>query len=100
MVAGPRISLNIDMLASAAISDDSQPWSSLSADAVSDDSFYRVSQKNDPLRFFANISAKGRNYQTKYYRLIGNSFLHINDKFHQKMLKETKVMSLLVSPPL
>ena len=53
---------------------------------------YRVGKKNDPLWFFANISAKGKNFQTKFYRLIDNSFLHIDTKFHQTISNRPKVI--------
>ena len=48
---------------------------------------------------FANISAKSKHFKIKYYRLNGNSFLHLSAKFHQNISNRTKVISLLVSPP-
>ena len=56
-------------------------------------------KKNYPLRFFFNISATNRNFKSRFYRPIGNSFLRIIAKFHQKMSNRSKVISLLVRPP-
>ena len=56
-------------------------------------------KKKDPLRFFANISAKSKNFKIKFYRLKSNSFLQINAKFHQKLPNTTKFTSLFMSLP-
>src|SRR5688572_6014395 len=56
-------------------------------------------KKKEPLRIFANISAKSKNFEIMFHRLEGNSYLRIMAKFHRKVSNRTKVISLLVSPP-
>ena len=58
-----------------------------------------VAKKNNLLWFFTNISPKDKNFKTKFYRLVDDSFLHLNAKYHQHLLKKTQVISLIVSAP-
>jgi len=42
---------------------------------------YRVSQKNIPHEYIANISSMIRNFFSKFYKLIIYPYLHLNSKF-------------------
>ena len=48
--------------------------------AVSACYMYRVSQKNIPYEYFANILSMIRNFFSKFYKLIIYPYLHLNSK--------------------
>ena len=42
-------------------------------------------------RFFGNISAREKNFEIKFHRLVVDSFIHLSAKYHQEIIKEQKL---------